>query len=503
MISFLRKVLILSIAVTSAALAVKPLNVWIMPNGASPKEKLEQTLELYTQKTGIPTQVTVLDWGEAWNRLSLALKSPENAPDVFQIGTTWVPYFASQGVLKDLTPRLNTIDSSRFVPVAWNTTKIDGDSTIYAIPWFIDIRSVLCNKAIMKRNGISRNDVATYEGFVEAVKRINQSKEFLEDGVRIRAFAFPGKSDWNIPHNFAPWVWGNGGDFVQKENGKWKASILTERTLTGIAKYLSFVLDTLVNPDALQTNTAQIAQQFNAGELAFIINSSEIVMQTRYDGTMGGLSNARIGKDSIEVLPIPKGPEGSFTFVGGSNLAIPASNTRPEAIELIQFLTDDIGLNAYTQQIGLLPSTNSVLENWSKDEDYKTLVTMLETGRTYPSIPEWGNVEQSLVSMFSDVWDHLEIPALYSEDRLYEIFKNYSNEINKQLGYTETNAMTKAEFLAIWKKALSKNNPKEESPENTLESQGHINNNLRMAPWIFVFVLFISFIRTFIHKKKH
>ena len=41
----------------------EPLTVWIMPNGASPQEKLEQRLNLYTKKTGIKTKVVVLDWG--------------------------------------------------------------------------------------------------------------------------------------------------------------------------------------------------------------------------------------------------------------------------------------------------------------------------------------------------------------------------------------------------------------------------------------------------------
>ena len=80
----------MAFAIPTAFASVQPLTVWIMPNGASPKEKLEQTLSQFTQQTGIPTQIQVLDWGDAWNKISTALESGEKAPDILQLGTTWL-----------------------------------------------------------------------------------------------------------------------------------------------------------------------------------------------------------------------------------------------------------------------------------------------------------------------------------------------------------------------------------------------------------------------------
>jgi multiple sugar transport system substrate-binding protein len=246
----------------SAAFSADTLSVWIMPNGASPQEKLEQQLAKFTEDTRIPVKVQVLDWGEAWNRIASTLESGNGAPDVLQLGTTWIPYFASRGEIKPLTPYLDKIKPDRFVAASWGTTHIDADSIIYSIPWFIDIRPVLANKRILKKYGIGKADIATYEGFSEAIQKVNQGKELLEDGAKVRGYAFPGKSDWNIPHNFAPWIWSEGGDFIAKDSdGKWQANILTEATLKGIAKYLKFILDSLVTTETLQLNTAQIAQQ--------------------------------------------------------------------------------------------------------------------------------------------------------------------------------------------------------------------------------------------------
>ena len=227
-------------------------------------------------------------------------------------------------------------------------------------------------------------------------------------------------------------------------------------------------------------------------------------MQTRFEGAKGGLINTRIGKDSVMALPIPTGTDGSISFIGGSNLAIPVGNSRPEALELLLFLTNDENLNSYTKQIGMLPASKKVLKSWSKDDDYKTLVTMLESGKTYTAIPEWGDIEQILVSMFSAIWDHLEIPALYSEEKIYEILTNYSNEINRRLNYRSANNLTFAEFRSTWHKALgikdSNGNSRHitEQPKPTPE----MDSGFSRTPWIFAIAVLVGFIFAFTRRKK-
>ena len=482
----------------SQAVAADTLSIWIMPNGASPQEKLEQQLEQFSQKTRIPTKVTVLDWGEAWNRISTMLETGNNAPDVLQLGSTWVPYFAARGELMKLNAFIDKIDSNRFVPVSWYTSHIDSDTSIYSIPWFIDIRPVLGNKRIMEKYGISPADIESYKGFTNAIRKVNEGKEVLEDGAKIRGYALPGKSDWNIPHNFAPWVWSYGGSFVKKDNnGKWCSNILAPQTLEGIAKYVSFVIDSLVSTDALQANSAQIAQHFNNGELAFIVSTAEVVMQTRIHSSQGGLSNSRIGADGVIALPFPKGTAGSVSFIGGSNLAIPAKSKNKDAIKLLLYLTEDKSLDDYTKQIGFLPPSKTVLESWADDEAYGELVHLLENGRTYTAIPEWGDIEQALVSMFSAVWELLEIPALFSEEKLYQTFKDYTDNINNRLVYTPTKTMTFAEFQEIWKRAKQAGK-KQESPKNDAKDGSGFNPTV----FIFFFVLVISFLFSYTRKRK-
>lgn len=491
------------------AFAAEPLTVWIMPNGASPQEKLEQELRIFTKKTGIQTNVVVLDWGEAWNRISNALNTGKDLPAVLQLGTTWIPYFASRQELLSLNPWLSKIDSSRFVPVSFQTTHIDGDTSIYSVPWFIDARAILANARILKKLDIKEADIKTHQGFITALKKIKKASLRLDDGTPIQPYAFPGRNDWNIPHNFAPWVWSNGGAFIKKDSIGYRSSLMDSQTLKGIARYLNFVLDSIVDPTNLNLNTAQISQQFNNGELAFILNTSEIVMQTRYQIQDGGLLNSRIGNDGVLVFPVPEGDAGSVSFVGGSNLAIPAKyKNKKQALELLLFLTEDPFLDAYTKQIGFLPPSKKVLESWSQDSVYKVLVECLKDGNTYKSIPQWGEVENILGKTFSSIWASMEMKDLYSEEKIYSILSQNDSLINEILGHSQTTAtLSLKSFKSIWANALSEINSSSNSTSAQKDSAATLNqkksvSNKKLSIGIFVFMMLFGFVFAYQRKKK-
>jgi multiple sugar transport system substrate-binding protein len=508
----IRSCLIRALTVLSLATgltAAKPLEVWIMPNGANPQGILEQRISLFEKETGIKTQVKVLDWGEAWSHITTALEGKAEAPAVLQLGTTWVSYFASRGQLAKLDAYLADIHPQRFSKVSWKTTGTDGDLSTYSIPWFIDARALMVNKTILQKAKVSAEDVKTYQGFYQALKKINNLNLQRNDGSKVRAFAFPGKNDWNIPHNFAPWIWSAGGSFVSKdENGSWHSNLLDPKTIEGIANYLNFVLDSLVDKVSLRDNTAQVVQHFNNGELAFILNTAELVMQIRFDASVGGLATSQIGTDGISIMPVPSGKAGSVCFIGGSNLAIPASQAKnANAVKLLKFLTRDDNLDAYTKQIGFLPPVERILNSWAKDSTYKILIDHLNDGRSYPNIPEWTLIEVALGSLFSDIWSYLDVGGLYSEEAMYSTLLTYNQKINDILHApaSTTPPMQLDEFLDVWKKSALQNHgvSSSQSESDTISSDQEKNSApIGLTVFLFLIALFSGFIATFIRKRK-
>jgi multiple sugar transport system substrate-binding protein len=429
----------------------KPLEIWIMPNGANPQGILESILADFEKQSGLQTKVVVLDWGEAWSRIHSALEKGEG-PDVLQLGTTWVPYYASKGWLAPLDSYQEQLKMGRFLENSLKTTKVLGDSSYYAVPWFVDARVLMGNRKILDSLQIKPEDVATYEGFKKALKTISNAALTTPEGISIAPYGFPGKSDWNIPHNFAPWIWSEGGDFLQDVNGSLQSALLNKQTIIGIRKYLGFVLDTLSSVETLKENTANVTQRFNNGELAFILNTSEVVMQTRIGQVDGGLQESPIGQAGLYTLPIPSGSEGSVSFVGGSNLCLPAAKAKSKnAIKLLEYLTQPGSLDRYTARIGFIPPDVNTLEKWGNDSLYVAMVSGAKSGKVYPSLPQWGEIEGMLVEMFSAIWSMLDEGGYYTESEFYNILAKYHQSINRKLGYSDTDSLPYSldEFIKI------------------------------------------------------
>ena len=74
-----------------------------MPNSGAPEEDLRATLEPFlAENPDIQVEITVLDWGSAWTKITTAATSGEG-PDITQLGTTQVAAVAAMGALEDLT----------------------------------------------------------------------------------------------------------------------------------------------------------------------------------------------------------------------------------------------------------------------------------------------------------------------------------------------------------------------------------------------------------------
>jgi multiple sugar transport system substrate-binding protein len=420
-----------------AAGQAEPLKLWIMPNGANPQGIIEETLAGFKAETGIDVRVTVLDWGEAWSRISVALEAGKG-PDVLQLGTTWVSRFASQGKLAKLDAFASAITPERFVEAAWAATQLDGDPTIYAVPWLVDVRVLIGNRKWLSEQGVAAGDVATVDGFTRTLAKLRKARLMRDGNVPVFPFAIAGKSDWNILHNFAPWIWSQGGDFIGKVGGRWRSRLLDRNTVLGIRRYLGFALDGLVNPQCLREDNSQVDARFSNGEQVFTVPPSEVILRTRLPESQGGTRSSRIGQEGIVSFPIPAGPAGSVAFVGGTALAIPrGSEKNSKAVKLLLFLTRADNLAKYAWPIGL-PADREVMEARSNDPLYRVLAEQVKHGRSYPNLPVWENVEALLVEMFSTVWTLVDTLGPESDEEIYKLLVDYSARVDKLLGVEDS-----------------------------------------------------------------
>lgn len=387
----------------------KPIEVtlWVMPNSLEPVNDLEKVLEgFHKEHPNIKIKITSLDWGAAWVRITTAAVSGD-APDIVQLGTTWVAAISSMGALNDLTPLVAKMGgAANFLPSIWKTSSIEGTNTITAIPWFVDARAMYYRTDVFNKLGLTKKDISTWEGFRSTLEKIKKA-DLTIDGKKITPLGIPGKNDWNVVHNLAPWIWNAGGDFLSTDYKK--SALNTPETAEGLAFYISLVTKGYVARTCLEKNTAQIENDFNNGSFAIIFDGSNELRGLTTSPEQGGALDTYVAK-RFDIAPYPQGPKGKSTFVGGSNLAIFKSSKNKEAAwEVVKYLASKQAQIEYCKRSGFMPAVIEAFDDPYFTEDSRRAVykEAVKDGRAYPSVPSWGLIEPILARRFGIMWDYV------------------------------------------------------------------------------------------------
>lgn len=83
------------------------INLWIMPNSLEPANDVTAILEeFHANNPNIKVKITSLDWGAAWVRITTAAMSGD-APDIVQLGTTWVGAISGMQAIMDMSGKVH------------------------------------------------------------------------------------------------------------------------------------------------------------------------------------------------------------------------------------------------------------------------------------------------------------------------------------------------------------------------------------------------------------
>ncbi|WP_195542627.1 ABC transporter substrate-binding protein [Massiliimalia timonensis] len=144
-------------------------------NDASAQEKvLKEMTEAFKEETGITVKYSIIDWGQALTKLTLACTGGE-APDVADVFFTpsMVKIGNGQYGPADITNIYEELggDDAYFEAVI-DEVKIDGK--VYGIPWRMDTRAMVYNKAHFEEAGITEVPT-TYDELIEAAKKLTKT----------------------------------------------------------------------------------------------------------------------------------------------------------------------------------------------------------------------------------------------------------------------------------------------------------------------------------------
>jgi multiple sugar transport system substrate-binding protein len=374
------------------------VKLWIMPNGPQPKEDMEASLAPFTAKTGIKVNVEVVDWGVQLDRIRNAAVSGEG-PDITQAGTTQVPFFAALGGFEDLSKRVEDIGGSgAYADGVWKTTQVVGQDGDWAIPWFTEARSIYYRKDILQKAGV---DPATAFKDWDSFRATLQAIKDKVPG--IQPFGTPGKKAFDLVHHVMPFVWDAGGAELSDDNSK--STINSPQAVTGVEFFANLVKDGLADKSQLERDGTQVENQFKGGKIAVWIGGPWVLPSAQRSDDTNWVPAAR---KNVALAPMPAGPQGDYTFVGGSDLMMfKSSQHKNEAWEVMKYLSQDQVQTDYAKLLGMFPARVEPQKTYGEDNgaNYSAVYQAIQQGRTYSPIPQWAEIENAYKGRFGNILD--------------------------------------------------------------------------------------------------
>lgn len=148
----------------------KVVNVWGMGEEAKTLPKMAEEFE--KENPDIDVKVQAIPWDQAHDKLLTAVASKQG-PDVVQMGTSWIPEFASANALMDLTEYTNQypeLAADNFFEGSVETTKYD--DKVVGVPWYVDTRVLYYRTDLLEEVGY-KEAPKTWDELRDAAKKLN------------------------------------------------------------------------------------------------------------------------------------------------------------------------------------------------------------------------------------------------------------------------------------------------------------------------------------------
>jgi len=405
----------------------------------------------------IKVRLQQLTWEYGMDKFVISLAAG-NAPDICELGTTWIARFASSNVLLDITGQIKDIKDNYFL---WDSATYN--ERIYGVPWLAGTRVLFYNKDLFIEAGLNPNaPPQTWEELLYAANKIHNPKEGRW-GFSI--YVGEPESPWQ---EFLPFAWSNGSRILS-ENLK-DSFFYSKETLEALDFYKK------ISAYSIMERQSQINELFAEGKIGMQISGSwnlRLIPSINPDLNFG-----------VCLLPKPNAdPQArSISFSGGELFVITKNSKYPkEALRLIQFLTSKKNVMEIVRiQQNVVPAHKEVLQDqyYTDHPEQKTFLLQLVNAVSPPNHPRWAQIQEEITAMIEEV-------VLKNTDSK-EALKNANIRIEKALKEESQTGAVSNRFIniiiiiimfavAIFLFTIIK---------------GHLKEFSFISPWLIIFIAF-------------
>ena len=330
---------------------------------------------------GLKVEMQQLTWQNGFEKIVAAVSSGTQ-PDLCELGSTWVPKFAADGVLSDLTADVTDL---REEYLFWESCTLNG--TVFGVPWVAGTRALFYNKDLFARAGLDpEKPPETWSQLSACAKKIHSPAR------GVYGFGLNTGERYILFKKFMPLAWGNGGTILTPDLRR--STLYSKQNIQALDFYCS------LKPYSLVEKQDVLDMAFKQGKLGMMISGGWNLRTIPSDAP--GL------KFGVALIPRPAAGRGSHASFAGSEILVTFANSkhRAEALKLARFLV------ARENVIALSRATKSVqpaLRGAETDPYYDTqpqermFVVQLKTAVAPPAHPKWVEVEDEINTAVEEV----------------------------------------------------------------------------------------------------
>lgn len=363
------------------------IEFWFAVGGSS-REWIQAAAERFNaeQSEVIVKPVYQGDYYTNHQKLAQAITA-KAAPAMSQIEVASIPFFASNGVLADISQFASKEDLDRFIPGLMKETQWDGKTI--SIPFNRSVPILYLNKTILEQEGFDPAGPKTWEELRDWAKRL-----YKESGGTVERWGFLTPVDQWF---FEAMLYQAGGSMYSADGKK-----VTVNSEAG-QKALQFWVDLILKDKVMEMPQGEKYNAWDVTTNSLITGKAAMIYSTtgRLNGHLKG------GKENgfeITTAFLPAGPKGYATPTGGANVVILNSAPREQqeaAWKFINWMTSDKNAAEFSQKTGYVPVTKgavTALESYYKEVPAaKTAVDFLQYAQSRPQSPSYHESQEILV----------------------------------------------------------------------------------------------------------
>jgi multiple sugar transport system substrate-binding protein len=383
-----RQFLAMAVALWSLA-AVQPAwaDITVLVPSGSEGDGLRAAAADYSKLKGTKVEIVQAPYNNVFEQAANAGQSKSGAFDIVLMDDPWIPFFAENGHLEDLTPYFKKAGKdgpdNDFLSKSLALCRNPYDSGPYiCLPYVGNAQMFFYDAAKFKEVGVE--EPKTWDDVLKAAKALTD-----KGGGRYFGYVFRGGQGNPVVADFMPLFWSYGANLFDKDRTK-----VTIDTPAGAAAMKMFMALRDVSPKGVESyNANEVGQALAAGTAASSINWPNWVA-TFEDPTQSRM----VGK--ISYTGIPAGTKPGSSEIGHWTMGImTAAKNKQEAFDFMMWATspEQIKISAERGNPPVRTSTftDPELTKQDKFRHYPVLMKAIQASTPRPRHPKWPEIENA------------------------------------------------------------------------------------------------------------